>query len=227
MKRILLIILVFAITSFSCAELSKSVTQNFVLSNNTFKSKYTFVIDAGHGGRDVGAVGVDGSLESNINLAIALYLYDYLMVAGVNAVLTRNGDYATYNDNDDRSKSDLYNRMDLVNSIENSVLISIHQNHFSNEKEYGTQIWYSPNNIESKVLADNVLMNINNFIQPNNQRKNKVSDKNYYLLYKAVSPSIMVECGFISNREENNKLQDSNYQNKMAFAIFIGTCEEI
>lgn len=227
MKRILLIILVFVITSFSCAELSKSVAQNFVLSNNTYKSKYTFVIDAGHGGRDVGAVGIDGSLESNINLSIALDLYDYLMVSGINTVLTRNGDYATYNKNDDTTKSDLYNRMDLVNSTENSVLISIHQNHFSNENEHGTQIWYSPNNLESKTLADNVLLNINNFIQPNNQRKNKVSDKSYYLLYKAISPSIMVECGFISNREENQKLQDSNYQNKMAYAIFIGMCEGI
>ena len=138
--------------------------------------------------------------------------------------MTRSGDYETYYDkNDDKTRSDLYNRMDLVNSIENSVLISIHQNHFDDSAEHGTQIWYSANTAKSKVLADSILQCIKSNLQSDNKRENKESGSSYYLLYKAKSPSIMVECGFVSNPEENKLLQNSEYQQKMAYSIFAGT----
>lgn len=129
--------------------------------------------------------------------------------------MTRSGDYETYYDEkDDKTRSDLYNRMDLVNSIENSVLISIHQNHFEDSEEHGTQIWYSANTAKSKVLADSILQCIKSNLQSDNKRENKESGSSYYLLYKAKSPSIMVECGFVSNPEENKLLQNSEYQQK-------------
>ena len=175
---------------------------------NNIQTKKTVIIDPGHGGIDVGTVGIDGSLEKNINLSISLDLYDFLMVSGINTVLTRDGDYEMYRAGEQRTKSDLYNRMDYINSVPNSILISIHQNHFENEAEWGTQVWYSPNDEISPTLADKILQSVKKNIQPENKRENKVSDNSYYILYKAQKPSVMVECGFVSNENENKRLQD-------------------
>lgn len=194
---------------------------------NNVKTKKTVIIDPGHGGIDVGTVGIDGSLEKNINLSISLDLYDYLMVSGINTVLTRDGDYEVYRAGEKRTKSDLYNRMDFINSVPDSILISIHQNHFENEAEWGTQVWFSPNDEISPTLADKILQSVKENIQPENKRENKVSDNSYYILYKAQKPSVMVECGFVSNKNENNKLQDKEYQKDMAYSILAGICEDV
>ncbi len=194
---------------------------------NNIQTKKTVIIDPGHGGIDVGTVGIDGSLEKNINLSISLDLYDFLMVSGINTVLTRDGDYEMYRAGEQRTKSDLYNRMDYINSVPNSILISIHQNHFENEAEWGTQVWYSPNDEISPTLADKILQSVKKNIQPENKRENKVSDNSYYILYKAQKPSVMVECGFVSNENENKRLQDKEYQRDMAYSILVGICEEV
>lgn len=194
---------------------------------NNVKTKKTVIIDPGHGGIDVGTVGIDGSLEKNINLSISLDLYDYLMVSGINTVLTRDGDYEVYKAGEKRTKSDLYNRMDFINSVPDSILISIHQNHFENEAEWGTQVWFSPNDEISPTLADKILQSVKKNIQPENKRENKASDNSYYILYKAQKPSVMVECGFVSNKNENNKLQDKEYQKDMAYSILAGICEDV
>ena len=184
--------------------------------------KSCLVIDAGHGGIDAGTIGIDGTNEKEINLAIAKKLYDFAGVSGLSAKLIRTGDYQVYDEGDDKSRSDLYNRMDYINSVNKATLISIHQNHFEVEKEWGIQIWYSPNDSLSKELADSILNISKDNLQKNNRRENKKSDSSYYLLYKAKVPSVMVECGFMSNNEENKKLQDDNYQNKMAYSIMLG-----
>ena len=194
---------------------------------NNIQTRKTVIIDPGHGGIDVGAVGIDGSLEKNINLSISLDLYDFLMVSGINAVLTRDGDYEVYRAGEQRTKSDLYNRMDYINSVPDSILISIHQNHFENEAEWGTQIWYSPNDEKSPTLADKILNSVKKNIQPENKRINKKSDDSYYILYKAQKPSVMVECGFVSNENENKRLQDKEYQRDMAYSVLAGICEEV
>lgn len=194
---------------------------------NNIQTRKTVIIDPGHGGIDVGAVGIDGSLEKNINLSISLDLYDFLMVSGINAVLTRDGDYEVYKAGEQRTKSDLYNRMDYINSVPDSILISIHQNHFENEAEWGTQIWYSPNDEKSPTIADKILNSVKNNIQPENKRINKKSDDSYYILYKAQKPSVMVECGFVSNKNENKRLQDKEYQRDMAYSVLAGICEEV
>lgn len=199
-------------------------TQNV---NNTINQQITYVIDAGHGGKDCGTVGIDGALEKNINLSIATILYDFLNACGINAILIRNGDYEIYKEGEGRTRSDLYNRLDFVNSIDNSRLISIHQNHFENEEEHGCQIWYSANTDTSKIMADSILKAINENTQKDNKRQNKASDNSYYILYKATVPSIMIECGFMSNYEENKNLQDTEYQTNIAFSVLEGICEEI
>ena len=229
MKKALMILFSGFLLIAVCINISYKIDHVMVktVGINNVKTKKTVIIDPGHGGIDVGTVGIDGSLEKNINLSISLDLYDYLMVSGINTVLTRDGDYEVYKAGEKRTKSDLYNRMDFINSVPDSILISIHQNHFENEAEWGTQVWFSPNDEISPTLADKILRSVKKNIQPENKRENKVSDNSYYILYKAQKPSVMVECGFVSNKNENNKLQDKEYQKDMAYSILAGICEDV
>lgn len=229
MKKALMILFSGFLLIAVCINISYKIDDVMVktVGINNIQAKKTVIIDPGHGGIDVGTVGIDGSLEKNINLSISLDLYDFLMVSGINTVLTRDGDYEMYRAGEQRTKSDLYNRMDYINSVPNSILISIHQNHFENEAEWGTQVWYSPNDEISPTLADKILQSVKKNIQPENKRENKVSDNSYYILYKAQKPSVMVECGFVSNENENKRLQDKEYQRDMAYSILVGICEEV
>ncbi|MCI6254623.1 N-acetylmuramoyl-L-alanine amidase [Eubacterium coprostanoligenes] len=229
MKKALMILFSGFLLIAVCINISYKIDDVMVktVGINNIQTKKTVIIDPGHGGIDVGTVGIDGSLEKNINLSISLDLYDFLMVSGINTVLTRDGDYEMYRAGEQRTKSDLYNRMDYINSVPNSILISIHQNHFENEAEWGTQVWYSPNDEISPTLADKILQSVKKNIQPENKRENKVSDNSYYILYKAQKPSVMVECGFVSNENENKRLQDKEYQRDMAYSILVGICEEV
>lgn len=227
MKKLLIIFMLMTFTLagalFVCNKADEKIAQTLSYS----KMRPVIVIDAGHGGVDVGTVGVDGCNEKEINLSIALNLYDFLSVCGYDCKLTRAGDYEVFNENEKRERSDLYNRMDYINSFQNCVMISIHQNHFENEAEHGAQIWYSPNDDKSKLIADSILHSIKNNLQPDNQRVNKESDSSYYLLHKACNPSVMIECGFMSNREENSKLQDLEYQKDLSYSIIYGLSEEV
>ena len=159
MKKALMILFSGFLLIAVCINISYKIDNVMVktVGINNIQTKKTVIIDPGHGGIDVGTVGIDGSLEKNINLSISLDLYDFLMVSGINTVLTRDGDYEMYRAGVQRTKSDLYNRMDYINSVPNSILISIHQNHFENEKENGMQIWFSPNDDKSPILADSIL----------------------------------------------------------------------
>ena len=229
MKKALMILFSGFLLIAVCINLSCKI-DNYLIKTvgiNNIQTRKTVIIDPGHGGIDVGTVGIDGSLEKNINLSISLDLYDFLMVSGINTVLTRDGDYEMYRAGEQRTKSDLYNRMDYINSVPDSILISIHQNHFENEAEWGTQVWYSPNDEISPTLADKILQSVKKNIQPENKRENKVSDNSYYILYKAQKPSVMVECGFVSNENENKRLQDKEYQRDMAYSILVGICEDV
>lgn len=229
MKKALMILFSGFLLIAVCINISYKIDDVMVktVGINNIQTRKTVIIDPGHGGIDVGTVGIDGSLEKNINLSISLDLYDFLMVSGINTVLTRDGDYEMYRAGEQRTKSDLYNRMDYINSVPDSILISIHQNHFENEAEWGTQVWYSPNDEISPTLADKILQSVKKNIQPENKRENKVSDNSYYILYKAQKPSIMVECGFVSNENENKRLQDKEYQRDMAYSILVGICEDV
>ncbi len=227
MKKVLVIIFTFVFTFVTCVGINYMMRDVVDISSSISSNRVNLVIDAGHGGIDAGTIGVDNANEKDINLSIALMLYDFAMVSGISSFLVRDGDYLVYSDNDDKSRSDLYNRMDYINSIENSSLISIHQNHFQDSSEWGMQIWYSPNDDKSKIMADNILEITKSNLQSYNTRLNKKSDSSYYLLYKAQVPSIMVECGFMSNSDENKKLQDNKYQKQLAYSIMLGFSEYI
>lgn len=225
LKKALVIILTVVFTFVSCFAIHYVMQDISQINSSTAHNRVNLVIDAGHGGLDAGTLGDDGTKEKDINLSIALILYDFAMVSGIQSFLVRDGDYLVYSENNDMTRSDLYNRMDYINSIENSMLISIHQNHFEDKNEWGMQVWYSPNDDMSKIIADNILHVTKLNLQPENTRLNKRSDSSYYLLYKAQVPSVMVECGFMSNYDENKKLQDNTYQMQLAYSIMLGFSE--
>ncbi|MCR5485598.1 MAG: N-acetylmuramoyl-L-alanine amidase [Clostridiales bacterium] len=185
-----------------------------------------FVIDAGHGGADGGAVAYDGTLEKTINLAIAEKLESIIKISGYKTVMTRTTDDSIHDPSAktlrQQKVSDIHNRLDIVEKTNNSVLISIHQNHYSVPKYSGAQVFYSKNNTESEGLADSIQKSIVRHLQNDNTRQIKPIGTDIYLLYHTTRPAVMVECGFLSNNAEAEDLKDDGYRTQMAAAVFCG-----
>lgn len=194
-------------------------------SSNPFMRK-TIIVDAGHGGDDGGAIGIDGTVEKDINLDIALKLEKILKFYGFNVIMTRTEDVMTCDDGLDslrkRKVSDIHNRFNLMRKNPDAVFISVHQNKFEDTSQHGTQVFYSGNNEKSKVLAEAIQTSITSAVQPENGRVVKKSDSGIYLLYHAEIPAVLVECGFISNPDEVKKLKDESYRMKLAILIADG-----
>ena len=189
----------------------------------------TVVIDPGHGGIDGGAVGYGGVVEKGINLAISLNLRSLFETAGYQVIMTREDDRSVHDEDSntirEKKVTDIHNRAKLLSKYPKAIFISIHQNKFEKAKFSGTQVFYSNNNDSGKLLAQFIQSNVKNLLQSDNNRVITPAGKNLYILYHAKSPAVMVECGFLSNPQEAALLQDSSYQSKMAFAIFIGTLD--
>ncbi len=185
----------------------------------------TIVLDAGHGGEDGGAVGVEGRLEKDINLSIALNIRDMLTDAGCVVKMIRDSDVSvgdsSLNSVAERKRSDIHKRVSIVNETENCILISIHQNYFAESQYNGAQMFYSDNDSNSQFLAESIRKCIQSELQPENHRENKTADGIYLLEHVSV-PAVIVECGFISNPDEAAMLADSEYQRLMAAAITHG-----
>ena len=188
--------------------------------------KQTVIIDAGHGGDDGGAIGIDGTVAKDINLDIALKLEKLLKFYGFDVIMTRTEDIMTCDDGLDslrkRKVSDIHNRFDVLEKNPDAVFISIHQNKFEDNSQHGTQVFYSGNNDESKLLAESIQNSIVSVLQPDNSRVVKKSGSGIYLLYHAKLPAVLVECGFISNPAEVKKLNDEKYRMKVAILIADG-----
>ncbi len=181
------------------------------------------IIDAGHGGMDGGAVGIDGQIEKEINLSIALKLDVMLRAYGFQTILTRDTDKSIHNPDAktvrQQKTSDLKNRLQLLENTSSGILISIHQNKYSQSAAHGTQVFYGKNCPESKELAEMLQRTITGYLQPENKREVKQATKDIYILYQATKPAVMVECGFLSNSEEAARLTDEEYQEQIAFSI--------
>lgn len=226
MKRKLLFVLLF------CASLALFAVQTVQAFGvvwfhaDFFEKKGTVIVDAGHGGEDGGTVGVNGAMEKDINLKIALELEKYLKQNNFDVVMIRDGDYSVGDQSlstiAERKRSDTKNRLRTVEETGECVLISIHQNHFSESKYDGAQMFYSGNREESALLAECIRQNIVSGLQPENHRENKQAEKSIYLLYHCQVPAVLVECGFLSNPAEAEKLCTESYQKDMAAAIYNG-----
>ena len=183
------------------------------------------ILDAGHGGEDGGAVSADGTSEKAINLSIAQKTNDLLRLFGFETQMTRTDDNDISEEGDtirERKLSDMKKRLSIFNSSADNTIISIHQNKFSNTTSHGTQVFYSPNNDNSSALAESIHCSVKAQLQPDNERKCKPSDDGIYLLKNTTQPAVIVECGFLSNREECARLADEGYQKQMSFALTTG-----
>ena len=171
-------------------------------------------IDAGHGGKDNGAQ-VDGVLEDSINLQISKYLLEALFDSGAYVLTSRSSDYDLadmYQKN--RKREDLNNRVRYINKSNPDIFVSIHLNAFPLDDVKGAQVFY--NDItNSDKLAENIQNKLN--ILTGKKRKTKIGD--YFILNNTMVNGVIVECGFLSNKEDRNKLIDYNYQKKIAKAI--------
>jgi N-acetylmuramoyl-L-alanine amidase len=198
-----------------------------VSSNNLISTDApVIIIDAGHGGEDGGAVVQNNNFEKDINLVIAQKTNDILSLFGFNTKMVRNTDVLIY-DSDSKTQrqkknSDLRNRLKLMENFNNCLYISIHQNKYDDNRIWGAQTFYSPNDEESPILAEFIQSSIVTLIQPNNKRAITKTGTNVFVIYNATKPAIMVECGFMSNNDELLKLKDDKYQNQMSFSISNG-----
>lgn len=191
----------------------------------TKPAKPCVVIDAGHGGADPGKVGVDGSLEKDINLQIAKKLQHFLIMEDVDAVLTRESDGGLYDENASNKKvQDMKNRVQIIEEKKPALTVSIHQNSYHEEYVHGAQVFYYANSEKSKELAERIQQVMTLHLDKDNTRQAKANDS-YYLLKKTSSPIVIVECGFLSNYEEAQALSSDLYQEKVAWAIHLAVLQ--
>lgn len=187
--------------------------------------RFTIVLDAGHGGEDGGTVSASGICEKDINLAIAKKLESLLTVCGISVVMTRSEDILLYDKTIDfhgRKKAlDLAARRRIAEETENAVFVSIHMNAFPSAKYNGLQVWYSQNSPHSLTLAQSMQSLTAKQFQPQNNRRIKAATSSIYLLHHLNCPAILVECGFLSNPTEAELLASDEYQDRLAFLLFL------
>lgn len=198
-----------------------SISDTPALNQTAKGTKAVIVIDPGHGGFDPGKVGVGQSLEKDINLAIAKKLNEILAESGYTVYMTRTEDVALcQGDESSKKLTDMKNRVAMIEEVKPSLVVSIHQNSYSAGTK-GAQVFYHSTSEEGKRLAGILQQTIKETIGDDNHRVEKANDS-YYMLRKVTCPLVIVECGFLSNPEEEALLKDEKYQKKMAEGIAEG-----
>ena len=191
-----------------------------VKSDGVPKHTYTIVIDAGHGGRDNGCSGVNGTFESDINLDITKILKEYLETLGIDVVLTRADKNGLYESNVDNYKqSDMEKRLKIINDANPDMVISIHQNSFSDSSQRGAQAFYQEGDGVSLAFAESMQSQL---ISQLPQARKECNDGDYYILKECKLPAILIECGYLTNPEEESLLGSKDYQRKVAYSIMCG-----
>ena len=209
----LLILSLFLIVPLFGNRAVTAISQNALWRN-------TVIIDAGHGGVDGGAVSCTGAFESHINLEIALKLEDFMHLLGIRTVMIRNTDRSIYTQGNTiaaKKVSDIKERVRIVNVTPNALLLSIHQNFFADSRYSGTQIFYN-DEPGSDLLADKLQSAFREKIDPSNHRKIKKSS-GVYLMEHIHCTGVLIECGFLSNPQEEAMLRDTQYQTKLCGVI--------
>lgn len=180
------------------------------------------ILDAGHGGEDGGAVSLTGVPESQINLAIVLKLRDILGLYGVDPILLRETDVSLHNDGAqtlrEKKRSDLKNRVEAIEAVEGGTLLSIHQNTYTSSRYRGTHVFYAPTD-GSQAMAEHFQTCIKMTLQPDNERAVKQIPSTVYIMNHISCPAILIECGFLTNPDEEAMLRDEDYQRKLSAII--------
>lgn len=184
--------------------------------------KGPLVLDAGHGGEDGGAVSITGAPESEINLSIVLKLRDVLGLYGVDPILLREEDISLHDSNAstlrEKKRSDLKNRVAAAEEVEGGTFLSIHQNTYPSGQYYGAHVFYAPTE-NSQPLAEHIQNSIKTALQPYNERTVKQIPDTVYIMNHITCPAVLIECGFLTNPEEEALLRDQTYQRKLAAVI--------
>lgn len=214
--------LVYVIVSgfFLCAAWFSSQAVTAMAQRAAVAGRKTIIIDPGHGGEDGGAVSCAGAMEKDINLEIALRLNDLVHLLGYRTEMTRHEDKSVHTTGStiaQRKISDLKERVSVVNSKENQILISIHQNLYPDSRYCGAQVFYGPEG-EGQILADKIQQSFLDTLNPGSHRAVKAA-QGIYLMEKAQCTSVLVECGFLSNPREESLLRTPEYQQKICCAI--------
>lgn len=182
-------------------------------------------IDSGHGGIDPGKIGSGGIYEKNVNLAIATKLKILLEQSGITVIMTRSDDNGLYDESDTNKKAvDMKRRCSIINESDADIAVSIHQNSYVSEQSKGSQVFYYKQSEEGKRLANILQKHLISELDTSNKRTEK-ADSSYYMLRNTNVPTVIAECGFLSNPEEARKLNSSDYQQKVAQAIYNGIME--
>ena len=189
----------------------------------------TVIVDAGHGGEDCGAIGVNGVYEKDLNLTVAGLIGENLRQAGFTVVFTRESDRLLYREDENikgmRKIYDLKNRVAIANSYETAIFISVHMNSFTDSR-YSGFTTYSSLSPEGEALGRAVQASVVSRLQNNNNRKVK-SGEGLYLLENSKNPAVLIECGFLSNPDECKRLCDKDYQKQLSFSVICGIIDYI
>ena len=180
------------------------------------------LVDAGHGGSDPGMIGVGGLEEKGINLSISLLLRDTLEKSGYSVIMTREEDKGLYDSSAANKKAqDMQRRIAMIREHMPVLSVSIHQNSYHDAGVHGPQVFYYESSVEGKKLAEAVQSSLNDLLEVDRPREVK-GNTSYYLLKRSSGPLVIVECGFLTNPEEAQKLQTKEYQEKVAAAVSEG-----
>lgn len=202
-------------------------TADFVMSSRVEEERQCVVIDAGHGGDDPGKVGINGALEKEINLQIAQKVKGLLETEGIRVVMTRTDDNGLYDSGAENKKvQDMKRRIEMIEKEAPLLTVSIHQNSYPEEYVKGAQVFYYKDSKESEQAAKIMQRSLRERVDTENKREEK-ANTSYYLLKKTSSPIIIVECGFLSNSDEAKKLTQEEYQERVAWAIFMGIMQTL
>lgn len=211
----LIMVIVFSVIAVTGSRAVTTIAENIPVERSI-----TFVIDAGHGGEDGGASSCTGVLESQLNLQIARRLDDLLHFLGYQTVMIRRSDISVYTEGKtiaEKKISDLKERVRIVNETEGAFLISIHQNIFADSRYSGAQVFYNQEG-DAENVARQLQQNMVTSLNPGSNRQCKPAD-GIYLMQHSKRPGILVECGFISNPEEERKLREGEYQKHICCVI--------
>ncbi|WP_235068876.1 N-acetylmuramoyl-L-alanine amidase CwlD [Turicibacter sp. TJ11] len=218
MKKITVSILLLVAVFFSFIPVIIGKYQENLNENN---HSVTIVLDAGHGGKDGGASSASGIVEKEVVLSVTKKVENYLRMQGINVILTRDGDYdLAAKDAKPRKTEDLSKRVQIMNSQENGLVVSIHANAIGNSSWSGAQTFYDPKSLENKQLATAIMNSMKNNLETTTREAKAISS--LFILKNSTVPTTLVEIGFLSNPAEAEKLNTESYQDQIAYAIYEG-----
>lgn len=214
------VLILLAFTAFGVITRMDSLS---LKTNNNVTKNRIVILDAGHGGEDPGAVSDNGTREKEINFYIASKVKEMLEAENFTIIMTREDDTLKYKEGTkgytQKRKQDLIRRKKIMDESGADLVVSIHLNKFQESKYFGAQVFFPPNSPESKIVAEGIQKSLREIVDPNNKREAMLKKAEIIILKNIKTPTVIVECGFLSNAEEERKLASVEYQDKLALAI--------